>query len=387
MTLTVDPVTNRVSTPRAVCVGDIAAIGAWSFGYDGENRMVGSTLSGTTTSYSYDGEGRRVQKTTGSAATNFVYDAQGQLAAEDSTQLAPVHGTEYLTADHLGSTRMTTDASGTPLALHDYVPFGDEIPAAVDSRGSLYGAADGVNKKFTGQYRDPETANSAMPSGLDYFGARYFSAAQGRFTTPDLPLLDQHPENPQSWNLYAYVRNNPLRLTDPTGESAVDEAEQEYLARQSTARENGAKDKGGSANSKGSEQRKKIDTDKVVDYMDKHAFGTNQFGGKCAGKCHEGLAAGGLPWDKDRPSPAKDNGPWLMAHGAKRVAQSDESSLPEGYDPRKGDIAIFQGGEKRNTSGHMQIYNGKQWVSDTFQRTFSPRQGYEGGVSIYRFQE
>ena len=165
--------------------GDQKTIGGFSNTFDAESRLTSSTLNSITSTYAYDGGGRRVQKTTGSAATNFVYDAQGQLAAEDSTQLAPVHGTEYLTADHLGSTRMTTDASGTPLALHDYVPFGDEIRAGVDSRGSLYGAADGVNKKFTGQYSDAETANAAMPSGLDYFGARYFSAAQGRFTSPD----------------------------------------------------------------------------------------------------------------------------------------------------------------------------------------------------------
>jgi RHS repeat-associated protein len=55
--------------------------------------------------------------------------------------------------------------------------------------------------KFTGKERDAET-------GLDYFGARYFSGAQGRFTSPDAPLADQHPEDPQSWNLYGYVRNN-----------------------------------------------------------------------------------------------------------------------------------------------------------------------------------
>lgn len=54
--------------------------------------------------------------------------------------------------------------------------------------------------------------------GLDYFGARYYSGATGRFTSPDAPLLDQHPEDPQSWNLYSYVRNNPLRFTDPTGQ-------------------------------------------------------------------------------------------------------------------------------------------------------------------------
>jgi RHS repeat-associated protein len=53
--------------------------------------------------------------------------------------------------------------------------------------------------------------------GLDYFGARYFSGAQGRFTSPDEPLVDQDPGVPQSWNLYTYGRNNPLRYTDPTG--------------------------------------------------------------------------------------------------------------------------------------------------------------------------
>ena len=68
--------------------------------------------------------------------------------------------------------------------------------------------------EFTGKERDSET-------GLDYFGARYFSGAQGRFTSPDIPLLDQDPSDPQSWNLYSYVRNNPLIFTDPTGNDCV----------------------------------------------------------------------------------------------------------------------------------------------------------------------
>lgn len=58
--------------------------------------------------------------------------------------------------------------------------------------------------------------------GLDYFGARYFSGAQGRFTSPDVPFADQNVEDPQSWNLYHYVRNNPLRYTDPTGRACFD---------------------------------------------------------------------------------------------------------------------------------------------------------------------
>jgi RHS repeat-associated protein len=65
-------------------------------------------------------------------------------------------------------------------------------------------------QNVTAKERDAET-------GLDYFGARYFSGAQGRFTSPDAPFNDQHPEDPQSWNLYAYARNNPLLYVDPKG--------------------------------------------------------------------------------------------------------------------------------------------------------------------------
>jgi RHS repeat-associated protein len=68
--------------------------------------------------------------------------------------------------------------------------------------------------KFTGQERDSET-------GLDYFGARYFSGAQGRFTSPDDFTKDSHVADPQSWNKYAYARNNPLRYVDPNGEEAT----------------------------------------------------------------------------------------------------------------------------------------------------------------------
>jgi RHS repeat-associated protein len=62
-------------------------------------------------------------------------------------------------------------------------------------------------------------------SGLDYFLARYYSSAQGRFTSADEPLIDQWQGDPQSWNLYVYVRNNPLIFTDPTGMWHYDETE------------------------------------------------------------------------------------------------------------------------------------------------------------------
>ena len=69
----------------------------------------------------------------------------------------------------------------------------------------------GRRSRSTGKERDAET-------GLDYFGARYFSGAQGRFTSPDPKHFPHDIGDPQSWNKYGYTRNNPLRYTDPDGE-------------------------------------------------------------------------------------------------------------------------------------------------------------------------
>jgi RHS repeat-associated protein len=69
-------------------------------------------------------------------------------------------------------------------------------------------AARCTPSRFTGKERDFET-------GLDYFEARYLGSNMGRFLSPD--PLGGHLEDPQTLNKYAYVRNNPVNLTDPTG--------------------------------------------------------------------------------------------------------------------------------------------------------------------------
>lgn len=78
-----------------------------------------------------------------------------------------------------------------------------------------YGVNDGIRQQFTGQQRDTE-------SNLDYYGERYYSSQHGRFTSVDPSYDSVDLENPQSWNRYSYVLNNPLRYTDPTGEVWVD---------------------------------------------------------------------------------------------------------------------------------------------------------------------
>src|SRR5262249_17584986 len=65
--------------------------------------------------------------------------------------------------------------------------------------------------KFSGKERDSE-------SGLDNFGARYNTSSLGRFMTTDpIHIMKQKVLDPQQWNMYAFVRNNPSSFTDPTG--------------------------------------------------------------------------------------------------------------------------------------------------------------------------
>jgi RHS repeat-associated protein len=184
------------------------------YDYDGENKMVQAGGS----EYVYDGDGQRVKKLVGSMTTIFVYDAARKLIAEYGGEQATANGTRYLTTDSLDSTRVVTDKDGGATSRHDYLPFGAEIGAGIGGRSTTqgYSQLDNIRQKFASNERDNET-------GLDYFRARYYASTQGRFTSPDQPFVDQYGSNPQSWNLYSYVRNNPLRLVDPTGHFAQDQ--------------------------------------------------------------------------------------------------------------------------------------------------------------------
>jgi RHS repeat-associated protein len=211
---------NRISGHSYDNAGNVSQDGVRGFTYDGENRLATAAISGMPPiAYAYDGEGRRIQKTIGTTTTTFVYDAGGTLAAEYGPPSDT--GTDYLTADHLGSTRLVTDASGAVKKLYDYFPFGEDIPTGVSGRSNLYATStypsnpDAVSQKFSGKERDAET-------GLDWFGSRYLSSMQGRFTSPDRLIMKQEwLSDPQRWNYYAYVRNNPLRYIDPNGEDLV----------------------------------------------------------------------------------------------------------------------------------------------------------------------
>ena len=220
--------TNRVGAWFYDYMGNLLenSDGSRAMAYDAENRMVRATVSGSAETYKYDGNGRRVSrsvvKSSGSTEFTYVYDSSGQLASEYSTSVVPSPATMFLTADHLGSTRVVTDEAAAVVRRSDYLPFGEEVLDIIGGRSGLGYATDPLLPKvqpigFTGKERDAET-------GLDYFGARYMSAAQGRFTSPDPKMFPDAVYDPQSWNKYGYVRNNPLRLVDPNGEDWKDVA-------------------------------------------------------------------------------------------------------------------------------------------------------------------
>jgi RHS repeat-associated protein len=189
-----------------------------TFIYDGENKQVEVKNSSNVTigQYVYDGDGKRVKKYVPSTGetTIFVYDSSGRSIAEYSTVVEPAATAKvaYLTNDHLGSPRINTDANGAVISRHDYHPFGEEVFTTQRTTALGY-AADTVRKQFTGYERDKET-------DLDFAQARYYAKQLGRFMSADEPFADQSENNPQSWSLYAYVRNNPLNLIDPIGLAA-----------------------------------------------------------------------------------------------------------------------------------------------------------------------
>jgi RHS repeat-associated protein len=129
----------------------------------------------------------------------------------------------WMVTDQLRTPRMVFDLSGSLVATsrHDYLPFGEEIYANTGGRLMAQGyptpqnALDSTRQKFTEKERDIET-------GLDYFGARYYSSVQGRFISVDPARKSIIPQNPQSWNRYTYAYNNPLALIDNNGKWPTD---------------------------------------------------------------------------------------------------------------------------------------------------------------------
>jgi len=118
----------------------------------------------------------------------------------------PGNTVAYYFSDQLKTASVITDSAGAIKAESEYYPWGGELQFVNN---------DSNDYKFTGKKRDLET-------GLDYFGARYYSNGLGRWVSADwsatpVPVAYADFHDPQSLNLYGYVRNVPTTGMDPDG--------------------------------------------------------------------------------------------------------------------------------------------------------------------------
>ncbi len=195
--------------------------GSGSMAYDANNKMTAFAKTGVSVATTYDAAARRVRKVYNSETTVWVYDAFGKLAAEYTTDSHTDVATYFRTTDHLGSTRLTTDAVGDVVARRDFFPFGERIDSNLSGRSSVldgtlvsFNSSPGMRQEFTGQQRDEET-------GLDYFWERCFCPTLARFFSVDPQNAGAGVARPQGWNGYTYVDNSPLKFIDPSGRGPI----------------------------------------------------------------------------------------------------------------------------------------------------------------------
>jgi RHS repeat-associated protein len=238
------------AAPGYDAAGNITSDGVRSYLYDAEGRICAvayTPIAGGTSyyGYEYDAEGNRVAKGTITTTTStwscdpsanglsytesYVLSPSGQqlttLDGNGHWQRTNVYASDLLAtydttnlhfhlSDPLGTRRVQTSAAGFAETDCERLPFGDELTCFADPNAPS-SADDSTPLHFTGKERDTE-------SGNDYFGARYYASSMGRWLSPDpAGVAFSNLSNPQSWNLYSYVLNNPLIGVDPDGRECV----------------------------------------------------------------------------------------------------------------------------------------------------------------------
>jgi RHS repeat-associated protein len=205
-----------------------------SYEYDAENKLVRVVINGTAVNYRYDGLGRRVEKeiiAVGITTTRYVYDNEDillELNGSNAIVARYTHGpgideplimeknaqSFYYHADGLGSITELTNQSGVVAQRYTYSSFG-KIESQLDPNFIQ-------PYRFTSREFDADMAEY-------YYRDRTYNGNTGRFVQEDPILRANHPRfsyllplllrNPQMFHPYLYVGNNPIKYTDPLGQT------------------------------------------------------------------------------------------------------------------------------------------------------------------------
>jgi RHS repeat-associated protein len=179
--------------------------------------------NGDVATFEYDGNRQRVRKTSGLLESIFVgewyervtnagvmehrhYIHSSERVVAVVTKSSVGTKTQFLHPDNLGSVDVVSTSNGTLEERRSYDPFGTR-------RNPQWGQPPGqftttTTLGFTGHFGDEEL-------GLVFMRGRVYDPGLGRFLTPD-PFVS-NAYSGQSWHRYAYVENNPLKYTDPSG--------------------------------------------------------------------------------------------------------------------------------------------------------------------------
>ena len=193
-------------------------------------------MDGKSFAYTYDGNGMRYKKVVGGKTTNFYYNGT-QLLLEDRVsgigRIYYIYGasgiagmvlqegyspkTYYFDKNTLGDIIAIRDENGNVVASYKYDAWGNHTVQ------NEYGGIDysttsigNINPfRYRGYYYDTET-------GFYYLQTRYYDPTICRFINADnYELVSQLASVPGQLNMYAYCGNNPVMLTDETGEFAI----------------------------------------------------------------------------------------------------------------------------------------------------------------------
>lgn len=183
-----------------------------NFAYDANGRQVKSTRTGVPDAWTvYDALGNRVATKINDIWQYVIYDAFGKLVAEYGVPGPGLGGVNYVQQDWQGSVRTVTNNSGFVVSRTDHEAFGEEIGQGIGLRTSAQGyTAPSSPRQGYGLTEKDDT-------GLNHTWFRKNENLAGRWTSPDPYKGSMSLGNPQSFNRYSYVENQPTNFVDPSG--------------------------------------------------------------------------------------------------------------------------------------------------------------------------